>query len=218
MITYKLSFSTENQNIFWVSDLHYNHDRDFIWGAPGRNYKNVREMNEHIIQSWNETITEDDIVFHLGDIIFNDFDGTRLLDLFSKLRFKQLYCVFGNHTSGERHVYKELMREIGFPDKEMFPLDLSVTDTKKVTYIGYHADIEINGQYIVLNHYPITSWNKIRRKSWMIHGHTHCNLKHTSGLKTIDIGWDYQRKPVSFQELQSYMSKKTSVSAGDHHK
>ena len=42
MINYKLKFSTENgTNHHFVSDLHYDHNRDFIWGAPGRAYKNV---------------------------------------------------------------------------------------------------------------------------------------------------------------------------------
>ena len=34
--------------IFFTSDLHINHDRDFIWGARG--YEDVIEHNEDIIK------------------------------------------------------------------------------------------------------------------------------------------------------------------------
>ena len=33
--------------IYFISDTHFNHDRDFIWGNRG--YNSVNEMNEDII-------------------------------------------------------------------------------------------------------------------------------------------------------------------------
>ena len=38
-------------NIFITSDLHFNHDKDFIWKERG--FSNVNEMNEAIVKNWN---------------------------------------------------------------------------------------------------------------------------------------------------------------------
>lgn len=217
MINYNIKLSTKDQNIHFISDLHYNHDRDFIWGAPGRKYKNVTDMNQDIIHQWNAYVSPNDIVFHLGDIIFNDYDGLNLLKLFNRLNFKRLYCLFGNHVSGEKHIYRELMKDKGLDNCELFPVDLDITQNKKVTYLGYHVEIHVNGQKIILNHYPIDSWNGQRKGAYMVHGHCHCNLYDTN-MKRIDVGWDYMNRPVSFKDLQKIMETKTRLTAGDHHK
>lgn len=219
MINYRLKFRYEDTpKLFWVSDLHYRHDRDFIWGAPGRSYKNVTEMNNDIIYSWNSTCDHNSIVFHLGDIIFKDHDGTELLKLYERLNFKTLYCLFGNHTSGERQIYKTLMNEeYGFENQEVYPATLKINSEKKVVFLGYHAEMEIDRQLIVMNHYPIESFNGIGKDAWHIHGHCHMDLQNTKKLKRLDVGWDYKCKPVSYREIKSEMNK-LNGKPGDHHK
>lgn len=216
MINYNLKFKSKDRDYHFISDLHYNHDRDFIWGAPGRKYKNVTEMDNDIIFQWNSVVKPDDYVFHLGDIIFRDWDSSNLLKLYDRLNFKKLYCIFGNHTSGERTLYKAMMEELGFPDKEMYPLELDINSEKQVIFLGYRVDIEIDDQIIVLDHYPIESWDKQRRKTWHLHGHCHRNLKDTT-MKRIDVGWDYINRPISYRELIPIMRKRNGMS-GDHHK
>ena len=46
--------------IYFTSDLHLNHDRDFIYVPRG--FNSVHEMNEAIIYNWNNNITEGDTV------------------------------------------------------------------------------------------------------------------------------------------------------------
>jgi len=53
--------------IWFTSDTHFGHDRDFVWGVRG--FKNVDEMNKEIIKRWNSVVAKDDIVYHLGDVI-----------------------------------------------------------------------------------------------------------------------------------------------------
>lgn len=217
MINYRLKFKYEDTpKMFWVGDLHYNHDRDFIWGAPGRNYKHVDEMNTDIIHSWNSNCDHTSTVFHVGDIIFGDSTGEKLLNLYERLNFNTLYCIFGNHTSGERTIFKTLMEEYGFDDKEVYPAELKINSEKRVVFLGYYAEVEIDQQYIMLAHYPIESWNYQRRNSWMIHGHCHGNLPNEKKLKRLDVGWDYKRKPVSYKEIKAEMNILNGTS-GDHH-
>jgi len=218
MINYNLRFKTDKgQKYFFVSDLHYNHDRDFIWGAPGRKYKDVNDMNHDIINQWNAYVSHDDTVFHLGDMIFNDNSGEALLNLYDRLSFKTLYCLFGNHTSGERHVYRELMKQEGFEDREIYPTELKLGGGRKVVFLGYYSEISIDKQRINLFHYPIESWNGIAKGNWNIHGHSHCNLKNVNNIKRIDVGWDYKTRPVEYKELKKVMDVLRGK-PGDHHR
>ena len=56
--------------IWLTSDLHFGHDREFIWGPRG--FKNVHEMNEAIIKNWNTAVAPEDEVYVLGDLMLND--------------------------------------------------------------------------------------------------------------------------------------------------
>ena len=55
--------------IFICSDLHFNHDREFIWGSRG--FHSVEEMNEAIIERHNSKVNPEDDGFihnyHRGD-------------------------------------------------------------------------------------------------------------------------------------------------------
>ena len=42
--------------IFLTSDMHFGHDREFIWKARG--YSSVEEMNEDYIEKWNSIVTK----------------------------------------------------------------------------------------------------------------------------------------------------------------
>ena len=51
---------------FVISDTHFNHEN--IIRYCNRPFKNATEMNEIIIKNWNEIVTNNDIVIHLGDV------------------------------------------------------------------------------------------------------------------------------------------------------
>ena len=59
--------------MIWVSsDLHFNHDREFIY-VP-RDFKTVGEMNETILKNFKEDISSDDEVYLLGDLMLGGPD------------------------------------------------------------------------------------------------------------------------------------------------
>jgi calcineurin-like phosphoesterase family protein len=201
---------------FFISDLHHGHDRDFIWGAPGRRYNNVGEMNKDIEDKWNTNISNGDIVWHLGDTIFKDYNGMKCLEMYSKLNFKVLYEIWGNHRSGTQTIYQELCKDKGLVNREQYPMELKLSEHKKVVFLGNYAEIMIDGQRIILCHYPIESWNGIRKGNWHLHGHSHCNLPNTKNLKRLDVGWDFKRKPLSFPEVRDEMKNLNGL-PDDHH-
>ena len=56
--------------IYFTSDLHLNHDKEFIYKERG--FSSVEEMNTAIINNINETLTEGDELFILGDLMLGD--------------------------------------------------------------------------------------------------------------------------------------------------
>lgn len=56
------------ENLFFTSDTHFYHES--IIRFCNRPFETVEEMNETLIQNWNDTVPADGIVFHLGDFAF----------------------------------------------------------------------------------------------------------------------------------------------------
>lgn len=96
-----LKFRGNESKFLFISDLHWNHNPPWeipIWKVRG--FNSPEEYNEGEISAWNKTCDESSIVYHLGDLIFNDGKGEKFIQLISRLRFKELYLLMGNHHSG----------------------------------------------------------------------------------------------------------------------
>jgi len=76
-------------NKTWViSDTHFGHAR--IIELAKRPFASVVEMDLEMIRQWNETVGEDDTVFHLGDFQWKD------MGYFSNLKGHKI-LIKGNH-------------------------------------------------------------------------------------------------------------------------
>lgn len=136
--------------IYFTSDLHLNHDRDFIYVPRG--FNSVHEMNEAIIYNWNNTITEEDTVYVLGDLMLGDNDDG--IKLIKKLR-GNIIVILGNHDTDKRIEY--------------YNNCYNIIDIKYADRIKY-------GKYVFyLSHYPTYVNNKNDKPVWCISGHTHSN-------------------------------------------
>jgi calcineurin-like phosphoesterase family protein len=54
---------------YFTSDTHFNHANIIV--HCNRPFKDVKEMNEILIKNWNDIVTYDDTIFHLGDFSLN---------------------------------------------------------------------------------------------------------------------------------------------------
>lgn len=81
-------------SIYFSSDLHLGHNKDFIYEARG--FKSVEEMNYEIKNRFIKTLTNKDCLFLLGDTIPNP----KLVDLIQPF-FQDIPCpiqmIWGNH-------------------------------------------------------------------------------------------------------------------------
>lgn len=63
----KNSFS--KPKIFITSDLHLEHEN--IIRFCKRPFRNVNDMNETLVNNWNKVVGKKDVVYYLGDLVYN---------------------------------------------------------------------------------------------------------------------------------------------------
>lgn len=208
-----LKYKTKDQPIFFTSDTHFHHDRQWIF--PKRGFSNVQEHDEMLIKRWNETVPPEALVFHLGDFIFES-NSDHAATYFNRLNGKLMF-IWGNHFSGTRQLYKkELLAQFGRDDLEIYPLLWN----EKVVFLGDYVKLMIDNQGIVLSHFAYQIWDSMHHGSILLCGHSHGNFKEilpqaTKG-KRLDVGIDVFGRPISFQEVMKIMNNKDMV-LFDHH-
>lgn len=80
-------------SIYFSSDLHLGHANIIRYCA--RPFANVSEMNSTLISNWNKTITDEDLVYYLGDLAYGKGSGPASYWL-RKLNGRITY-IGGNH-------------------------------------------------------------------------------------------------------------------------
>ena len=78
--------------IYLYSDPHFFHWK--ICEYCSRNFNNVYEMNEYMIQSYNSVVSDDDLVYILGDFGFGSVEN--LTEIVQRLNGRKI-LLMGNH-------------------------------------------------------------------------------------------------------------------------
>ena len=144
--------------IFLTSDLHFNHDREFVWKVRG--FNSVQEMNETIVKNWNSVVRSNDDVYVLGDLCLGGGGPEALAEnkaLIESLNGR-LHIIRGNHDTE--------------PRVRMYATCANVVDIIKwadmIHYKGYH---------FYLSHFPTLTGNlekeSLRQCTCNLFGHTH---------------------------------------------
>lgn len=143
--------------VWMTSDLHFNHQKDFIYAARG--FENVYDMNRALIERWNKVVAPDDDVYVLGDLCLGDLEEGR--KCLSQLK-GNIYIVRGNHDTDNRvAMYRELWNV-----KEVY-------EGKFLHYNGYH---------FYLSHFPTLTSNmdsdkSLKKRTLSLCGHSHTKNK-----------------------------------------
>ena len=139
--------------IFLTSDLHLNHDRQFIWGPRG--FNSIWEMNDAIINNWNSLVSMEDDIYVLGDLMLGNNEAG--IALIKQLK-GQIHIVRGNHDTDTRmECYNQCYNII------------EITEGQYLKYNGYH---------FYLCHYPAMTSNlekgpELKKHLINLFGHTH---------------------------------------------
>lgn len=200
----------QGQKLFFTSDLHFGH-RNVI-NFCDRPFSNEKEMGESLINNWNETVSENDVVFVLGDVFwFND--SRSIKKCLDKLNGKDIYIIPGNHDdfSGYHRVEDPRIH---------LCQDVVVAWIEAEDFENRHWDRK---KYeIWMSHYPMMTWPHRENKTIQLFGHIHSKSNGriskdgVVGLdqdlplwkNQFDVGcdyWDY--KPVEFEKIRKMVIK-----------
>lgn len=176
--------------VWFSSDLHFGHDKDFIYRARG--FNSIEEHDKAIIDNWNSVVNEFDDVYLLGDLMLGDqgYGVEQLVQLNGKIHA----IIIGNHdTNNKIKLYIE----------ELNP-----------TYITY-ADILKDGKWrFYMSHYPTITSNYDDEKTHQhlinLFGHTHQKDKfYNNNPYMYNVGMDaHNMFPVNIDIIKEDIKKK----------
>ena len=138
------------EKIYLSSDLHFNHNKPFIYEPRG--FSSIEEMNEGIIKNFNAILTWEDTLYLCGDQMLG-MDMQAGLALLRRLNGNK-YLVIGNHDTDNRI---QAYRESG--------IFIEVQPQYRIKY---------KGRSYLITHYPTLVENCGEFNNVInIHGHTH---------------------------------------------
>jgi calcineurin-like phosphoesterase family protein len=206
---------------FFMGDSHYGHaniiqyskrpqyrESDYVikdgrqvWIAPVVKRARRDEMDAFLIARHNSVVKPSDTVWHVGDFCFGS--TADVIRYFRQLN-GNFNILYGNHDESLRnfasiiHLYDDLKNRIKF--------------------LGDYAEINVQGQDIVLMHYAMRVWNGSHHGVWQLYGHSHGSLPDDPHALSFDVGLDcHNYYPVSFEQVKAIMATKTFKPI-DHHK
>lgn len=160
-----------SKNIWITSDTHYSHYNicrgisNWIRDSEGnikenaniestRDFENLDEMNDAIVNGINDSVDSDDWLIHLGDW---SFGGKEMITkLRERINCKNIVLITGNH---DKHIKK---------DHSLHKLFHHVTGLDELVVTQNNNS---KGAFL-LCHYPIISWDW-KTTPYMLHGHQH---------------------------------------------
>lgn len=145
--------------IYFTSDTHFGDGR--VLRIDRRPFTTMAEHDAALISNWNERVAPEDEVWHLGD-----FAARRAG--FAETLLAQL--------NGRKHLV------IGNNDPE------ETTSAAGWSSVQHYAELVLEGQRLILCHYPFRTWNQMGRRSINLHGHSHGRLRPMP--RQFDVGVD----------------------------
>ena len=158
-----------SKNIFFISDTHFGHANMLKFtnynGERMRPFDSIEELDELMIQNWNEMVKPTDKIYHLGDVCYHCKNRDEIL---SRLNGDKV-LIKGNHDRDQLKWYEKYFRDI-------------------------RGTSHIDGNYL-LGHFPVHPDSKgrfVRQLHGHIHAQT---VMKTYPVVTLEGYPDIEREP-----------------------
>jgi calcineurin-like phosphoesterase family protein len=188
---------TNMSETFFTADLHLGHR--FMAKLRGivtpDGEPDVPAHDEMLINFWKAFVGPRDTVYVLGDVSYLPPDEMRTR--FHQLTGRKKHLIIGNHDRAHT-------------------IDLPWSSTQD------RLRQKIDGHTLVMDHYPLLTWQNAQHGSWMLHGHTHGNLDPTLASTRMDVGVDCAfaqygaYRPFYWEEIREFMADR-EYDKVDHH-
>jgi len=165
--------------MYFTADTHFGHANLCGKLATSRPFPDIETHDETLVARWNETVSPDDEVWHLGDFAHR-CHPKRMAEIFDRLNGKK-NLVKGNHDNGA---------------------------TLSLKWESVHEILEFSpeGLWLVCCHYPFRSWPGMEHGAIHLHGHSHGNCPAEGRM--LDVGVDcHGFRPVSLDAIRVRMEK-----------
>ena len=178
---------------YFTSDLHFGHLN--IIRFCDRPFPGVPAMNARLVQLWNETVTDDDTVWVLGDVALGALDES--LACVGRLTGRKL-LVPGNHDrcwEGDRALRKgdpEARERRRTKERQRY-LDAGFAEIH-----DRPEPVTVDGRSVALSHFPyqgdshgedrFVEYRPEDRGGWVVHGHVHDTWRQRG--RQINVGVD----------------------------
>lgn len=176
-------------NIFFTADHHFGHEN--IIKYCKRPFGSVEEMDETMIERWNEVVSWDDVVWHLGDLCL----GTIA---------EALPYIKGLNGT---------IKILSLPwhhDRRWLPDFMDRASVLPFHMMGAEYVTKVGHQFIHLSHYPLSEWDRKHYGAWNLHGHSHGN--HFAKEFQLDVGVDTNNfYPWSFDEVEELWAEEEEI-------
>ena len=130
--------------IYYIADMHFGHTN--VIRFDNRPFADTEQMDEVLIQNWNERVTADDTVYVLGDAFWkNEENSIRIMQQLNGHK----HLIQGNHdrVKGKLRPYWESIKQ--------------------------YAEVNDEHRLVILSHYPILFYKNQHYGAVMLYGHVH---------------------------------------------
>lgn len=166
--------------IWFTSDLHFGH-KNIIKFMDNREFSNIEEHDEALIENLNSCVGPKDDVYFLGDMAMSK----NVDHIIPRLPGKW-HIIRGNHD---------------YWCKKTGQVERVLDTYKNIVEITDYKELKVSKVRYVLFHYPIETFN---RRSIQLHGHTH-SLSIVSGPNRIHVGVDaWELHPMHIDNIEQY--------------
>lgn len=163
---------------YFIADTHFGDEN--IIRYEGRPFRNAEEMDQYLIQKWNETVTEEDRIFVLGDVCVYNKEKTK--EIIGQLQGEKI-LILGNHDRDQNRSIKE-WEDCGFDSVSEWPVLFEqwyllshepLYITKNMPYANIYGHVHANSIYVDVSRqsfcvctertgYAPVSWEEIQRR------------------------------------------------------
>lgn len=167
-----------DKKVWFYADPHFGHKN--VIRYCNRPFNNISDMNTQLIKNYNKLVSNNDVVYILGDLSF--LNTTSTAEIVKALKGYKI-LIKGNHDLKSNTAY----RKMGFIEV-------------------YNRPVLFSTQYI-LSHEPIIDDLYDKSGFINIYGHLHNNTINNSNMKfcvSVEMT-DY--KPISFEDIKKELRK-----------
>lgn len=172
--------------IYFTSDTHFGDPR--VLRIDRRPFRNMLDHDAALISNWNSRVSPEDEVWHLGDF-----------------------------ASGRAGFAEQLLSQLNGRKRLVIGNNDPVETTSALGWssVQHYAELVVEGQRLILCHYPFRTWNQMGRRSINLHGHSHGRLKPM--LRQFDVGVDARDlHPATLAEISAKNTRASSRHEAEH--